>query len=153
MQADNVHIIETPIVTPLLNIIQVNKKNFQKDVGMKYMYQKASKQGVGIDTKLNVHSPIPTSFSHVTATALGHYYNCFVGPNVSTCHTRRTSDVITRTLVCMGMCYTITVYLDVGMNEDVRIYIACIHANVLLTTGGTGRCHECMTSIGFVITL
>ena len=38
------------------------KKKFKIDVGMKC--QKASKQGVGIDTKLNVHSPIPTSFSH-----------------------------------------------------------------------------------------
>ena len=42
-----------------------------------------------LSTKLNVHSPIPTSFSHVTATALGHYqYNIilFVGSNVLTCH-------------------------------------------------------------------
>ena len=55
-----------------------------------------------LNTKLNVHSPIPTSFSHVTATASGHYLILFVGSNVSTCHTRCISDVITHEhLFCM----------------------------------------------------
>ena len=69
-----------------------------------------------LSTKLNVHSPIPTSFSHVTATALGHYqYNIIlfdcrlqcVDMSCLRCHTF--CNLFTLQLTCekdvgMGLC-------------------------------------------------
>ena len=59
------------------------------------------------NTKLNVHSPIPTSFSHVTATVLGHYqYNIILSLSAPMCRhvIPAEPDVITHEhLFCMGM--------------------------------------------------